>query len=344
MISSVPLIISVKLSTRPKPDLTETILARLNKAGKGDIDRTGNIGSTLSGLLSGGFETLGYIPIAEAVGQCEGRARYLVEHAVNQLRSEAERQFAALSEDIEARCRSYVEYAAGQCEARVNSLASALEVEGRSLLTRVQEECQEETLVLVNRTSVQEEARYRALGEQEEERLRQQYTEEGKVEEKKVLADFEKRGKDLEAKIRAEYELRGKEAETTIRREFELRGEVEAKTVELELRKRGEMEAITIRKEFEDRGAVLEEQIRKEFEERGEKERDNIEKEFRDRGERARERGEEQCTDMINMACENVTEGTESEDFCLEFLFFTGDIGEEERKRRRRRLGLLRLA
>ena len=45
--------------------------------------------------------------------------------------------------------------------------------------------------------------------------------------------------------------------------------------------------------------------------------------------------GEEQCTDMINMACESVEPDTESEEFCDEFFFFTGDLDEEERKRRK---------
>ena len=49
--------------------------------------------------------------------------------------------------------------------------------------------------------------------------------------------------------------------------------------------------------------------------------------------------GEEQCTDMINMACESVQPDTESEEFCDEFFFFTGDLDDEERKRRKR-LGL----
>jgi len=58
-------------------------------------------------------------------------------------------------------------------------------------------------------------------------------------------------------------------------------------------------------------------------------------KKIRDRGDAARERGEEQCTDMINMACESVEPDTESEEFCDEFFFFTGDLDEEERKRRK---------
>ena len=41
-----------------------------------DSDRTLDVGSKLSGLVSGGFDKLGYIPIATAVGQCEGQARF----------------------------------------------------------------------------------------------------------------------------------------------------------------------------------------------------------------------------------------------------------------------------
>ena len=35
------------------------------------------------------------------------------------------------------RCRSYVEYAAEQCQARVNSLVEALTEQGRTILTEV---------------------------------------------------------------------------------------------------------------------------------------------------------------------------------------------------------------
>ena len=79
--------------------------------------------------------------------------------------------------------------------------------------------------------------------------------------------------------------------------------------------------------------------IRKEFEERGEQEMKKIEAELRARGVKLRDSGEEQCTDMINMACQDVVEGTESEEFCEEFFFFTNDLSEDE-IRRRKRLGL----
>ena len=33
--------------------------------------------------------------------------------------------------------------------------------------------------------------------------------------------------------------------------------------------------------------------------------------------------GEKMCREMIDVACQNVTEGSASDDFCLEFFFFT---------------------
>ena len=240
--------------------------------------------------------------------------------------------------DLESRCRSYVSYAAQHCVARVNSLAQELENQGRRLLGEVQEDCMRQTVELAETTTTREEERLRKLGDAEQNRLRSFYENEGKVEEKKVVAEFEERGKELEQKIRKEYELRGKEEEERARREFEIRGEVEKVSIELELRKRGEEEAVTIRKEFEARGAELGEEIRKEFEERGEVEMKRIESELRQRGRELQDRGEEQCTEMINMACGDVIEGTESEEFCEEFFFFTGDL--EKRKKRK----LLRLS
>jgi len=320
--------------------LAAAIKSKLVKAGiGGDPDRTIDVGSKLSGLVAGGFDKLGYIPIATAVGQCEGQARFRVEMALARLTKEAEAQFTVLGQDIEARCRSYVEYAAEECTSRINSLAAELEKVGRNLLTETQEDCQTEVTQVVERTTESEERRFTQLGEQEEARLRALYEAQGNEVEKDVLKEFEDRGKTIEKKIRGEYELRGKEEEERIRREFELRGEVERKTIELELRKRGEVEAVDIREEFEERGRNLEATIRKEFEKRGEEEMKKIEGELRARGNTLRDSGEEQCTEMINMACQDVVEGSESEEFCEEFFFFTGDLSEEE-LRRRKRLGL----
>ena len=60
--------------------ITKTIKEKL----AGTYDRTGNIASQFSNLLSGGFDQLGYIPISEAIEQCQGIARPEVERAIQQ--------------------------------------------------------------------------------------------------------------------------------------------------------------------------------------------------------------------------------------------------------------------
>ena len=39
-------------------------------------DRTLDVGRGISGLVSGGFDKIGYIPLSAAVGMCEGQARF----------------------------------------------------------------------------------------------------------------------------------------------------------------------------------------------------------------------------------------------------------------------------
>ena len=42
-----------------------------------------DIGSGISGLLAGGFDRLGYIPVGEAVQMCEGQARWRLEKEID---------------------------------------------------------------------------------------------------------------------------------------------------------------------------------------------------------------------------------------------------------------------
>ena len=51
------------------------LVALLALALADNTDRTLDVGRGISGIVNGGFDKLGYIPIAEAVGMCEGQAR-----------------------------------------------------------------------------------------------------------------------------------------------------------------------------------------------------------------------------------------------------------------------------
>ena len=85
------------------------------------------------------------------------------------------------------------------------------------------------------------------------------------------------------------------------------------------------------RTELNQQAENLEAEIRKEFEERGEQIRAEVERELREKGVRLRDEGEEQCTEMIEMACEDVVPNSESGDFCESGLkvgeLLCGDVG-----------------
>ena len=149
------------------------------------------IGDSLNGLVSQPLDSLGYIPVSEAVRECERRARWRVEEELVRLEREGMDVAGGLGEDLEARCVSYVEYAGLECVARVNSLVGELERSGRSLLSRETEQCSNEVSSLSISLAQSEEVRLGELGRQEEDRLRQVYQEQGRQIEREVVTDFE---------------------------------------------------------------------------------------------------------------------------------------------------------
>ena len=263
-----------------------------------------SLGESLNDLVSQPLDGLGYIPVMEAVRQCESQARWRVEAELKRLEVEGLEASVTVGSDLEARCVSYVEYAGTECVTRLNRLVAELEMEGRALLGREQEVCAGQVTGLSLSLARSEEARLGQLGRQEELRLRQLYEQQGKQVERQVVAQFEERGRLQEQEVRAEYRARGEQEEDRIRTELELRGEVQRAIIELELRKRGEKEAASITKEFEARGAALEETIRAEFEERGAQIMKTVEAELRARGAALQDEGETACAEMIVMACE----------------------------------------
>ena len=79
--------------------------------------------------------------LSEQWSDCEGRVRpsllgFLQTSKPGRL-DLASYTFTLLNFSLPARCRSYVEYAAEQCQARVNSLVEVLTEQGRTILTEV---------------------------------------------------------------------------------------------------------------------------------------------------------------------------------------------------------------
>jgi len=293
-----------------------------SKLGLGRSDeRTANIGGSFSNLVSGGFNKLGFLPISQAIRKCEGISRPKLKNTLKRLEKEAEHQLSIFGQDLKAHCRGYVEYAAENCGARVNGLVEELERVGMGLFLDIQERCLKQVSELGERTAKKEAQKFEKLGQIEQEGLTQFYEAQGREIEKSMKEEFEMRGKEIEMKIQAEFELRGKEEKEKIQREFMLRGE-------LELKKKIEKE---IREEFEE----MKMNIINELEKRGDEEMRKKEEEFKKRRIQLANEGEEQCIKLINTACQNVIEDTESEEECEEFFFRTQDLSDNKRKRRK---------
>ena len=71
------------------------------------------------------------------------------------------------------------------------------------------------------------------------------------------------------------------------------------------------------------------------FQDRVAEERAKAEVEFNKRVAEGRIEGEKMCTEMITVACQNVTLGSASDEFCEEFFFFTAPIDDDERRIKR---------
>lgn len=297
----------------------DQILATL---GLGSTEKTGDIRGSISGLLGGGFAKLGYIPIGEALARCEGSARTKVEATIDRLRKDGERIFTEVGEDLEARCRSYVEYAGNQCQDRVEGIVEKLQEEGRAFLTREQKRCGDETNQLIEDTKKSEEERTRMEGEREMKRLEEFYERLGEQEMEKARAEFEARMDKLNVTITKEFKDRGKAMEERIRSEFEAKGELLAARTELEYKAIGERKKEEITAEFEERGEKEKKELMAMFEERGRIMEIEANQTFTERAAKVKKEMTEKCTEMLNMACEDVEIDTESDDLCLDVDFF----------------------
>ena len=89
--------------------------------------------------------------------------------------------------------------------------------------------------------------------------------------------------------------------------------------------------------EFQARVAEEREKAEKVFNERVAEGRAEAERQFQEALRKGQEEGEKMCTEMITVACQNVTLGSESDDFCEEFFFFTDAFDEDDLGRRLKR-------
>ena len=72
------------------------------------------------------------------------------------------------------------------------------------------------------------------------------------------------------------------------------------------------------------------------FQETVDSEKAKAEIEFKKRVTDGQIEGEQMCTEMITVACQNVTLGSASDEFCEEFFFFTAPLDDEDFRRLKR--------
>merc|ERR1712117_356907 len=108
---------------------------------------------------------------------------------------------------------------------------------------------------------------------------------------------------------------RGREEEEKITREFQLRGEMKNVTVKLDLKIAEGM------RQYFDRFLQF---------------REDLKQELIKKAEKILADGEAQCTEMIDMACEDIIPDSDSDEFCAEFTFFTNDLDKRRRRFKRK--------
>ena len=85
---------------------------------------------------------------------------------------------------------------------------------------------------------------------------------------------------------------------------------------------------------FQDMVAEQRAEAEKVFQERIEEGRAEAEKQFKEERLKGEREGERTCSEMISTACQNVTFGSDSDEFCEDFFFFTGDLERKKREGR----------
>merc|ERR1712062_73776 len=87
---------------------------------------------------------------------------------------------------------------------------------------------------------------------------------------------------------------------------------------------------------FQDTVAEERAKAEKVFQDTVDTEKAKAENEFNKRVKEGQIEGEKMCTEMITVACQNVTLGSASDEFCEEFFFFTAPLDDEDFRRLKR--------
>lgn len=306
--------------------------------GQGQGSDTGGLGDLLDGielnLLDAKLIGLGFVREDLVKELCGKATQQVVREGVRRIQSEAGTAIANLSSTVDARCKMLITEGEVACGQVMGMITQRFDTITQEVVREGEEQCQKSQKLVVEMIKKGAKSAFESqleLGKQlAEAEFRKQVEQQKNRGERMFQEEIEKNRVIGEKELRRRIEEGRGLAENNFTQEVKLGKEkAEEEYQQTIVDERARAEAI-----FQKRVAEERAQAEKVFQDRVAKGREEAEKAFREEKSKAEIEGEKRCTEMINIACQNVTVGSESDDFCEEFFFFTGDLDDGKRIKR----------
>merc|ERR1711892_1250175 len=301
----------------------------------------GGFGDLLEGvelnLLDAKLIGLGYVREDLVQELCARATQALIREGVQRAQSEAQTQIQNLTATVDARCADLVNEADSACSQVIGQITDRFNTLTEEVILEGEKQCDNTKQLTVEMVKKGAQSSYDMqleLGRQVAENEFQKKVEQQKNRgERMFKEEVEKHRGIAEEELRRRIEEGRQFAERNFTQELE-NGKLEA---ERQYQETIDTERAKAEVEFQARVAEEREKAEKVFDDRVAEGRAEAEKQFKDASLKGQEEGEKMCTEMITVACQNVTLGSESDDFCEEFFFFTTELDDDELGRRLKR-------
>jgi len=301
----------------------------------------GGFGDILDGvelnLLDAKLIGLGYVREDLVQELCARATEALIREGVQRAQSEAATQLRNVTAAVDARCADLVNEADAACSDVIGEITTRFNTLTQEVIIEGEKQCDDTKVLTVDMVKKGAQSSYEMqleLGRQVAENEFQKQVEQQKNRgERMFQEEVEKNRGIAEEELRRRVEEGRQFAERNFTQELANgRAEAERQYQETIDKERAKAEI-----EFQARVAEEREKAEKVFNDRVAEGRAEAEKQFREASRKGQEEGEKMCTEMITVACQNVTLGSESDDFCEEFFFFTDALDDDELGRRLKR-------
>lgn len=300
----------------------------------------GGLGNLLDGvqlnLLDAKLIGLGYVREDLVKQLCHTATQQLIREGVNRVRRESGSLVSNLTGLVDQRCSQLVNEGnrlctdvMGQINSRFNLLTDEVTIEVKRQCDSTKVAAADMVKSAAKRTFDGQLELGRQLAEAEfmrqvaEQKVRGERMFQEEVEKGRQEADQELRRRVREGRALAETNFTRLLAEGRDEAERQYQNRIQ------EERDKGE-------KIFQDTVAEERAKAEKVFQETVDSEKAKAEIEFKKRVTDGQIEGEKMCTEMITVACQNVTLGSASDEFCEEFFFFTAPLDDEDFRRLKR--------